>query len=440
MNRLKKLLRGAGLVLLLVAFLAAWIVLPWPALLALAVAFALWMVLTRSGRQAASVTGVGVSTLGQRLGASSVVVIGIAGVVGVLVALLAMAEGYRHTVSSSGDEQTAIVLRGGSSAELMSVMTRDAITTIERAPEIARDADGRPLASPELVVAANLPRRDNAAEDGSVQLRGVGDMAWAVRPNVQLVEGRRFEPGKRELVVGKGARRQFAGLEPGAELRLGNQPWTVVGVFESGDGMESEIWADAEVVATTYRRGSSRASVFARLTSPSAFNAFKATLDADPRLQVEAQTTLAYFQGQSAGVSKVLRIIGIVVGSIMAIGAVFGALNTMFATVASRAREIATLRAIGFRGIPVVVAVMLETMLLAALGGVLGGLLAWLVFNGYTASTLAGGVAQLTFEFKVSPELLWQGLKWALAIGFVGGLFPALRAATMPVTDALRAA
>lgn len=440
MNRLKKLLRGAGLVLLLVAFLAAWIVLPWPALLALAVAFALWMVLTRSGRQAASVTGVGVSTLGQRLGASSVVVIGIAGVVGVLVALLAMAEGYRHTVSSSGDEQTAIVLRGGSSAELMSVMTRDAITTIERAPEIARDADGRPLASPELVVAANLPRRDNAAEDGSVQLRGVGDMAWAVRPNVQLVEGRRFEPGKRELVVGKGARRQFAGLEPGAELRLGNQPWTVVGVFESGDGMESEIWADAEVVATTYRRGSSRASVFARLTSPSAFNAFKATLDADPRLQVEAQTTLAYFQGQSAGVSKVLSIIGIVVGSIMAIGAVFGALNTMFATVASRAREIATLRAIGFRGIPVVVAVMLETMLLAALGGVLGGLLAWLVFNGYTASTLAGGVAQLTFEFKVSPELLWQGLKWALAIGFVGGLFPALRAATMPVTDALRAA
>lgn len=441
MNRMKKLLRGAGLVLLLVAFLAAWIVLPWPALLVLAVAFALWMVLTRSGRQAASVTRVGVSTLTQRLGASSVVIVGIAGVVGVLVALLAMAEGYRHTVSSSGDEETAIVLRGGSSAELMSVMTRDAITAIERAPQIARDADGRPLASPELVVAANLPIRGGGAdEDGSVQLRGVGDMAWAVRPNVRLVEGRRFEPGKRELVVGKGARRQFAGLEPGAELRLGNQQWTVVGVFESGDGMESEIWADAEVVATTYRRGSSRASVFARLTSPSAFNAFKATLDADPRLQVEAQTTLAYFQGQSAGVSKVLRIIGIVVGSIMAIGAVFGALNTMFATVASRAREIATLRAIGFRGMPVVVAVMLETMLLAALGGVLGGLLAWLVFNGYTASTLAGGVAQLTFEFKVSPELLWQGLKWALAIGFVGGLFPALRAATMPVTDALRAA
>ena len=178
---------------------------------------------------------------------------------------------------------------------------------------------------------------------------------------------------------------------------------------------------------------------FARLASPSAFNAFKATLDADPRLQVEAQTTLAYFQGQSAGVSKVLRIIGIVVGSIMAIGAVFGALNTMFATVASRAREIATLRAIGFRGVPVVVAVMLETMLLALLGGLIGGALAWLVFNGYTASTIAGGVGQLTFDFRVTGALLWSGLKWALAIGFVGGLFPALRAATLPVTTALRA-
>ena len=437
MRLVKSFLRGFGLFLLLAVFLAAWIALPWPALLGVAVLFALWMALTRSGRQAASVTRVGVSTLAQRLGASSVVVIGIAGVVGVLVALLAMAEGYRHTVSSSGTDDTAIVLRGGSSAELMSVLSRDQITTIERAPEIARDAEGRPLASAELVVSANVPRLDG--EDGSVTLRGVGDMAWTVRPGMKLVEGRKFEPGRRELVVGKGARRQFAGLDPGKELRLGNQVWTVVGVFESGDAMESEMWADGEIVSSAYRRGSSRASVFAKLTDPKAFNAFKATLAADPRLQVEADTTREYFSKQSEAISKVLRIIGIVVGSIMAIGAVFGALNTMFATVASRAREIATLRAIGFRGMPVVVAVMLETMLLAAIGGLLGGLLAWLIFNGYTASTVAGGVASLSFEFKVSGDLLWQGLKWALAIGFIGGLFPALRAATLPVTDALRA-
>ncbi|MGJ4727663.1 ABC transporter permease [Luteimonas sp. SDU101] len=437
MNAVKKLLRGLGLFLVLLAFLALWIVLPWQGLLAVALGLALWMGLTRSGRQAASVTWVGVGTLRQRLGASSVVVIGIAGVVGVLVALLAMAEGYRHTVSNSGSEDTAIVLRGGSSAELMSVMSRDAITAIERAPQIARDAEGRPLASAEIVVSANVVRKDG--EDGSVTLRGVSDMAWAVRPDLQLVQGRRFETGRRELVVGSGAHRQFAGLDVGSELRLGNQVWTVVGIFDSGDAMASEMWADAEVVAAAYRRGSSRASVFARLTSPEAFNAFKATLAADPRLQVEADTTLGYFSKQSEQLTTVLRWIGIVVGSIMAIGAVFGALNTMFATVAARAREIATLRAIGFRGLPVVVAVMLETMLLALLGGIVGGLLAWLVFNGYTASTLAGGVASLSFEFRVSPQLLWEGLKWALAIGFVGGLFPALRAATLPVTDALRA-
>ena len=438
MTFFKKMLRGLAMFAVLATFLAAWILLPWPALLAIAVLLALWMAFTRTGRQAASVTLVGVSTLTQRIGASSVVVIGIAGVVGVLVALLAMGEGYRQTVSNSGTEDTAIVLRGGSSAELMSVMSREEITAIERAPEIARDAEGRPMASAELVVAANLPRNDG--EDGSATLRGVGPMAWAVRPELKLVDGRQFEPGRRELVVGKGAQRQFKGLDPGKQVRLGNQSWDVVGVFESGDSMESEMWADAEIVATTYRRGSSRASVFAKLTDAKAFNAFKATLAADPRLKVEADTTLGYFSKQSEQLTTILRWIGIVVGSIMAIGAVFGALNTMFATVASRAREIATLRAIGFRGMPVVVAVMLETMLLAALGGLLGGVLAWLIFNGYTASTIAGGVATLSFEFKVTASLLWEGLKWALAIGFIGGLFPALRAATLPVTDALRAA
>ncbi|MFT4179817.1 MAG: ABC transporter permease [Thermomonas sp.] len=438
MKKIKSFLRGFGLFLLLAVFLIAWIALPWPALLGAAVLFALWMMLTRSGRQATSVTQVGISTLAQRIGASSVVVVGIAGVVGVLVALLAMSEGYRHTVNSSGSEDVAIVLRGGSSAELTSVLSREQITAIERAPQVARDAQGKPLASPELVVAANLPRHDG--EEGSATLRGVGEMAFAVRPQLKLVDGRRFEPGRRELVVGTGAQRQFSGLTVGKQVRLGNQPWTVVGVFDSPGSTASEIWADADVVATTYRRGSSRAAVYAKLNSAKDFNAFKATLATDPRLQVEADTTLGYFGKQSEQLTNILRIIGIVVGSIMAIGAIFGALNTMFATVAARAREIATLRAIGFRGMPVVIAVMLETMLLALLGGALGGLIAWLVFNGYSASTIAGGVSSMSFQFKVGPALLWEGLKWALAIGFIGGLFPALRAASLPVTDALRSA
>lgn len=438
--KLKSTLSVLALGMVVVAGLAAWIALPWPVALALALALAGWMLGTRSGRQAGSVTRVGVSTLPQRLGAASVVVVGIAGVVAVLVALLAMAEGYRQTVASTGDERTAIVLRGGSGAEVLSVLSRETVVTIAQLPQVARNADNVPLASAELVVAASLTRRGPDAEDGSVQLRGVDPVAWQVRPAMRIIEGRALESGRRELVVGRGARQQFAGLEPGGEIRLGPDRWRVVGVFESGDAMESEVWGDAGIVATTYRRGSSRNSLTARLTGPEAFESFKTALDEDPRLEVEVETTADYFARQSEGMTRVLRIIGIVVGSIMAIGAVFGALNTMFATVAARAREIATLRAIGFRGLPVVAAVMLETMLLAAIGGVLGGLLSWLVFNGYTASTLAGGVGQLTFQFQVTPGLLWNGLKWALAIGFVGGLFPAVRAARLPVTTALRAA
>jgi len=267
----------------------------------------------------------------------------------------------------------------------------------------------------------------------------VTEQAWAVRPQVKIVDGRRFEPGLRELIVGRGAARQFANLAPGREIRLGTQQWKIVGVFASGDAMESEIWGDASVVADTYRRGSSRASVTVRLADPKAFATFKSALESNPQLKVDVSTTLDYFSKQSEGVTKVLRIIGITVGAIMAIGAMFGALNTMFAAVAARAREIATLRAIGFSGLPVVVAVMLETMLLALIGGVIGGLAAWLLFNGYNASTMAAGsVGQLAFDLRVTPELLWTGLKWALAIGFIGGLFPAVRAARLPVTTALR--
>lgn len=425
----------------LLVVLAAWVMLPWPAAVVLALLLAAWLLLTRRGRQTRSVASVGISTLSQRLGASAVIVVGIAGVVGVLVALLAMAEGYAETLRKTGGTDTAIVMRGASAAEVASVLDRDSTTQIAQAAGVARDAKGEPIASSELVVAANLPlkKSEGADDEGSVQLRGIGDQAWAVRPQVKIVDGRRFEPGLRELIVGRGAARQFANLAPGREIRLGTQQWKIVGVFASGDAMESEIWGDASVVADTYRRGSSRASVTVRLADPKAFATFKSALESNPQLKVDVSTTLDYFSKQSEGVTKVLRIIGITVGAIMAIGAMFGALNTMFAAVAARAREIATLRAIGFSGLPVVVAVMLETMLLALIGGVIGGLAAWLLFNGYNASTMAAGsVGQLAFDLRVTPELLWTGLKWALAIGFIGGLFPAVRAARLPVTTALR--
>ncbi|EIM03588.1 ABC transporter permease [Rhodanobacter denitrificans] len=437
---MKRFLTNLLLLLVLAVALAIWVKLPWPGVLALAVLFALWMLASRRGRQAASVAAVGLSTLRQRLGSAAVIVIGIAGVVAVLVALLAMGEGYSQTLRKTGSADTAIVMRGASASEVMSVLDHDSVTQVVQTPGIVRDAKGQPLASPELVVAANLPIIGGGADDeGSVQLRGVGEQAWAVRPQVKIVSGRRFNPGMRELNVGVGAARQFAGLAPGREVRLGSQLWTVVGVFASGDALDSEVWGDANVVADTYRRGSSRASVVAKLADPQAFGAFKAALEANPQLKIDADTTRDYYAKQSEGMSKVIRVMGITVGLIMAIGAMFGALNTMFAAVAARAREIATLRAIGFRGLPVVVAVMLETMLLALLGGVIGGALAWLVFNGYGASTLAAGtVGKLSFELAVTPALLGTGLKWALAIGFVGGLFPAVRAARLPVTTALR--
>ncbi len=434
-----KFLIGLLTFLAAVIGVALFLMLPWVGLVLVLAALLAWMLLTRRGRQAASVTGIGVSTLPQRLGSSAVIVIGIAGVVAVLVAMLAMAEGYSETLRRSGSDDTAIVMRGASAAEVASVLSKDNALVIEQAPGIAKDEQGKPITSSELVVAANLPiKGGNVEEDfGSVQLRGVGEGAWKLRPNAQIVAGRKFQPGLRELVAGKGAQRQFEGLDVDREIRLGSQTWKIVGIFESKDAMESELWGDADVIGPAYRSGSSISSVFVRLTGADAFEPFKASLASDPRLQVDTSTTIEYFSKQSEQIAKVITFIGIVVGAIMGIGAVFGALNTMFAAVATRAREIATLRAIGFRGVPVVVAIMLETMLLALIGGAIGGAIAWLVFNGYTASTMSG-VGQLTFDFKVSPSLLWTGLKWALAIGFIGGLYPALRAARLPVTTALR--
>jgi putative ABC transport system permease protein len=438
MTRFKKWLLNAGVVLGVAAMLAAWIVLPWYGVLAVALVLAAWLGLTRRGRQTLAVAGVGIAGLPQRWGASMVIVVGIAGVVAVLVAMLAMGKGFEATLNQTGGEDSAIILRGGSQAETNSVIARDQVPLISALAGIADGAEGRPLVSPELSQVVNLPTKADGT-DANVQLRGVGPRAWELRPNVEIVEGRAFQPGLRELVVGTGAQEQFDGLEVGRQVELGNQLWSVVGRFASGDSHDSELWADAEVVGSSYNR-SSYQSVTVKLAGKDGFARLKGALAADPRLKLDVLTTHDYYAKQSEGLTKLITILGTVIGTIMAIGAVFGALNTMYAAVAGRAREIATMRALGFRGLPVVVAVMLETMLLALLGGLLGAGLAWLVFNGYTVSTLGNNFSQVVFQFQVSPDLLWSGLKWALGIGLVGGLFPALRAARLPVTTALRAA
>lgn len=438
MNRIKHWLGNIGITLLLGAGLVAWIWLPWYGLLAAAALLTLWLFLSRRGRQTLAVTGIGISSLPRRWGASSVVVIGIAGVVGVLVAMLAMGEGFQATLKGTGSDDRAITLRGGSQAETNSVIVRDQVPLISALDGIARDSSGRALVSAELSQVVNLPSRSDGT-DANAQLRGVGEQAWELRPQLKIVEGRKFRPGLRELVVGQGAMQQFRGITVGRQLQLANQSWTVVGKFASGDSHDSELWADGEVLASTYNRQSFQ-SATVKLDGKDGFKRLKAALAADPRLKLDVLTTRDYYSKQSEQLSTLIRILGLVIGSIMAVGAVFGALNTMFAAVAGRAREIATMRALGFRGVPVVIAVMMETMLLALLGGLLGAAIAWLVFNGYQVSTLGSNFSQVVFQFRVSPELLWSGLKWALGIGLVGGLFPALRAARLPVTEALRGA
>lgn len=423
-------------ILLLALLLAIWIVLPWYGVLAVAAAVALWLLLARSGRLALAAARIGIASLPQRWGASSVIVVGIAGVVGVLVAMLAMGEGFKATLASTGDDSSAIVLRGGSQAESNSVITRDQVPLVASLPGIVRGQDNRPLLSPEMSQVVNLVSKADGT-DTNVQFRGIGELGWAVHDKVRIVQGRRFGAGLREVVVGQGALGQFRGLEVGSTLALGREQWTVVGVFASGDAHDSELWGDAQTLASTYNR-SAYQSITVKTGDKAGFEQFKAAMAADPRLKLDVETTRTYYAKQGGGMSTLITVLGTVIGAIMAVGAVFGALNTMYAAVATRAREIATMRAIGFRGLPVVAAVMLETMLLALVGGVLGGLVAWLVFNNYSVSTLGSNFSQVVFQFRVSPELLWSGLKWALGIGLVGGLFPALRAARLPITAALR--
>ena len=427
-----------GTLVALIAGLAAWVETPWPVAIGLVVLLAAWLALTKPGRQTAAIAGIGIASLPRRFAASSVIVVGIAGVVGVLVTMLAMGKGFEATLNQTGTDDTAIILRGGSQAETNSSITRDQIPLIASLPGIAKDASGRPEVSAELSQIVNLPTKSDGTE-ANAQLRGVNEDTWRMRPNVKIIEGRKFDEKLRELVVGQNAQRQFVGLDVGKEINLGNQRWTVVGVFAGNDSHDSELWAGNEIIFAAYHRQTFQ-SVTVKLAGDNGFKELKAALADDPRLKLDVLTTRDYYARQSERLTRLITILSVVIGSIMAVGAVFGALNTMYATVAGRAREIATMRAIGFPGLPVVVAVMLETMLLALLGGVLGGLLSWLVFNGYSASTLGNNFSQVVFQFKVTPALLWGGLKWALGIGLVGGLFPALRAARLSVIDALRSA
>ncbi|MBI4166731.1 MAG: ABC transporter permease [Acidobacteria bacterium] len=409
---------------------------PWWMLPVLAAALALWLAVTRPGQQTASVLWVGIATIPQRIGSSAVIVVGIAGVVGVLVALLAMAAGFERKLSQTGSDDTVMILRSGALSESTSTLSQESVALITPLPYILKNSENKPIVSPEQLVVGNLPRKSTGL-DARVGIRGVGDRVWELWPHIKITAGRRFTPGLRELVVGKDAQQEFAGLKVGAPVKFDKQPWTVVGIFDSGDAHGSEIWGDASVVSADYFRGGSWSSLTARLTDAGALAAFKAAVESDQRLKVNVQTTLEYYNRQTKAFTRLITTLGAIIGVIMAVGAIAGAVNATYTAIARRTREIATLRAVGFRPMPVLLSVLLETMLLAALGGIGGAAITWGIFDGFVAST-AGASGRVVFALDVSSQLLWDGLKWALSIGFIGGVLPAIRATRVPIAAGLR--
>jgi putative ABC transport system permease protein len=387
--------------------------------------------------QIGAVTIVNLRSLPQRLGASAVAVVGISGVVVVFVAVLSIAEGFRATLRAGGDPQTAIVM-GAGSEELSSRLPRESAQIVRDAPFVLRDADG-PNASAELFVIVNHPKRSTGTT-ANVPLRGMEPSGFALRRLARIVEGRSFEPGRNEIVVGRAAARQFEALEVGRSVEWGANTWTIVGIFEAhGAIWESELWCDVNVLQPAYRRSDAFSSVHVRLESPEAFTGFKTALMTDPRLDVAVVRETDYYAEQSSATARLISTLGFAIATLMGAGAVFGAVNTMYTAVAARTREIATLRALGFRGGPVVLSVLAESVVLAAAGGVLGGSLAWAILDGYQTTTLNWQTyTQVAFAFRVTLGLLVEGVFYAIVMGIVGGLLPAMHAARVPVAAALR--
>jgi putative ABC transport system permease protein len=387
-----------------------------------------------------AVTAMSIGTLPQRFGTSLVVVAGTAGVVAVLVSILALASGLQQTLYATGRAERTIVVYRGAQSEVGSNMPRAMTQAVLDLPGITRGADGRPLATADVFSSIWLPRIGNPTP-GSVSLRGISPETLAVRPEITLVEGRMFEPGLMEVIVGIGLLGRYAGLESGATLADADNEWTIVGTFSSGGSAhQSEIWSDAESVLAAYNRNSFN-SVTAWTGDAAGFARLRDAVSSDPALTVDVHLESAYYAEQSGEFSIFLTLMARFIAGIMAVGAVFGALNSMYTAVSARTGEIATLRALGFGPACVVISVFAEALLLALCGALVGASLAWLAFNGNTVSTVSGnGIAQVAFDLQIGADALLTGIYWGLALGTIGGLFPAIRAARLPVVVALRGA
>lgn len=388
--------------------------------------------------QIISVTVFNLRSLPQRIGSSLTAILGIAGVVAVTVSVLSIAQGIVRTMESSSEPDNVIILRNGATSEMMSGLSGDEVRWISESPGLARTEDGA-LASSELFVIIDVPLKSTGTA-ANVPMRGVSIHADEIRSDFAIVEGRMFEPGLNELIVGVGGQASFAGLEVGNTITVAQEEWPIVGSFTTGGGIsETEIWVDAAVLQQAYRRGNSYQAVYAKLETPERFQEFKDALTTDPRLNVKASLAADYYSEQSTMLTNLITGLGSLVAVLMGFGAIFGALNTMYTAVSARAREIATLRALGFHSGPVVISVLFESLLLALLGGAIGATLAWFVFDGFRASTVnMSSFSQVAFSFDVSMGLLITGIVFAMVIGAIGGLFPAVRAARLPIATALR--
>ncbi len=392
-----------------------------------------------ASRQIFAVVGMNLRNLPQRTGASLVIVLGIAGVVGVLISILAMAVGFASTIAGAGSPDRALILSSGALQEAVSSIDGDEVPNIVQAPGIAKDAEGRPIAAAEALAQVQVEPRGGGAPT-NVALRGVASVESELRPEIHLVAGRMFRPGLHELVVGRTLEERFR-LGLGSHLAFQNGDWLVVGVFASAGPslLDSEIFTDARTVLAAYQRTWFH-SVTVRLDGPGALERLQHALAGDPTLHVSVYRESTYAAAQSRGFNTLLKGIGYLIGGMMATGALFGALNSLYASVSARSVEIATLRAIGFGSSSVVISVMTEALLLSVAGGLMGALCAWMLFDGHVSSMMGGAQqAPVTFAMTVRPELMVLGIVWACVIGLAGGLFPAIRAAHLPVARALNA-
>ncbi|MEN0654303.1 MULTISPECIES: ABC transporter permease [Hyphobacterium] len=384
-------------------------------------------------KQLFAVIGMNIRSIPQRAGMSIATITSVAFMVAVLLGFLAMANGFEKTVNGSGSDDVAVFLRGGSQAELNSVLAREDARLIEVAPGIATDENGDAILSAELYVIVDGIKRSSQTE-ANLPLRGVQASATDLRQNFAVTSGRMFEPGAAELLVGEGVIREFEGFDLGQTIRLGNNTWTVVGTFSTGGSVfDSEIWTDLGVVQNLYQRGSSVQSIRARLTSPDAIEQVRTYIEGEDRLNLDVTSEREYFADSAGGIATLLKWVGWPLSIVMAIGAFAGAWNTMYSSVDSRTREIATLRTIGFSGFTAFMGTLIESLVLALLGGALAILVIYVLFNGNSASTLGGGFTQIVFSFQVTMGSVISGLVLALAVGFLGGVIPGLRAANVPL-------